>query len=118
MNEEERAAIRARMKAITPGEWHIPSHRRFPEFGYDVATNHPRTDLHGDRGLMLRTQADAAFIAHAPADIRALLAENTALRAVLRELVTWIEGVQFVSSELAAILDSADTVLNNGEADR
>jgi hypothetical protein len=80
----DEAACRARLVAVTPGEW---AHRQTG-----------RADLHnvedlvecGDLliavtpGVGTDRAAIARFIAHAPADLRAALAEIDRLRAALR----------------------------------
>ncbi len=84
MTPDQLSAIRARLDAVTPGNW--------KRFGVVVST-----DLDLPQPLVVeacsedRTQAenDVEFIAHAPTDLRALLDEVerlTAEREILHEL--------------------------------
>lgn len=68
--------IRARLEAATPGPW------AYWGQGWIAPEHDPQCDSCGvPQNLIPRTDADAEFIAHAPADIAHLLAENKRLRA-------------------------------------
>jgi hypothetical protein len=78
LTDEQYAAIRAREAAATPGPWAI-------EWDHDDVTDAPfpvslgpigYLEHHGERDV-----ADAEFVAHARADVPALLAEVDRLRA-------------------------------------
>jgi hypothetical protein len=70
-------AIRARLAAATPGPWHWAHHGT-----WEVEA--PPNQLVADCGTVGRAKADAALIAHAPADLAALLAEVDDLQSAVR----------------------------------
>jgi len=75
----DRAAMEARLAAITPGEWFASPYcgkwcvRPADNLGMEIC----------DTGAGKGSEEDAEFIAHAPADVRALLEENARLSASL-----------------------------------
>jgi hypothetical protein len=71
-------AIRARLAAATPGPWRSRPHQQ-PEYRY-VAFSTKRDEWYTTSPL---EPADADFIAHAPADIAALLAVAEAAETLL-----------------------------------
>lgn len=98
MTPEEREAIAARAAQATPGPWVVaienvawepavpePGVTRAPVY-YQIVAERPepgQNDIVGPFGYEgggVYTQADAEFIAHARADVEALLAENARLR--------------------------------------
>lgn len=83
MTPEALEAIRARLAAATPGPWTLPYH--------DGALAGPHgaslLGLDVDGMAIVWARADAELIAHAPADIAALLAEVERLRAEVAERV-------------------------------
>lgn len=109
LSAEQRAEIEARLQAATPGEWHTS-----PSDAMCAAGVHDKTgDMivtvghYSDQGQANRPQedADADLIAHAPADLRALLdtlaaveAERDLLRAVAEPIASGI--VSFNSGRL------------------
>ncbi len=82
MTDMELAAIRERAEAATPGEW------RYDDFGQPDYPNvyndsgRVAVPLHGMEAC-IDNKADALFIAHARADIVALLAEVEVLRRII-----------------------------------
>ncbi len=85
MNLEE---IEARLAAATPGPWdadgtEVSQHWSRPEPWLTIATNEVdcMAYCYGGRGRGVERVEDAEFIAHAPEDIRALLAEVKRLQA-------------------------------------
>ena len=98
MNEIQ--AIEARLEAATPGPWDFET---IPETGESRVvvfsnTGDPMLDVsvapHGVRA------EDAEFIAYAPEDIRALIAEVKRLEAWKREAVTVMDGLQGLGEAL------------------
>ena len=98
MNEIQE--IEARLAAATPGPWDVET---IPETGESRVvvrsnTGDPMLDVsvapHGVRA------EDAEFIAHAPEDIRALIAEVKRLEAWKREAVTVMDGLQGLGEAL------------------
>ncbi len=111
----ETAAIRERLAAITPGEWHAG---RADMQSYDAYTGEAFTNVYADNpegkwvsGHHLpftvarafdesgRNKADAEFIAHAPSDIAHLLEDNANLLTLAREIG---EARDRVAAELAS----------------
>lgn len=70
MTDKELAEIRGRLAAATPGPWKW-------EYGQLVSKNDEVMD---EPGINKPSDPDAIFIANAPADIAALLAEIESLR--------------------------------------
>ena len=98
MNEIQE--IEARLEAATQGPWDVET---IPETGESRVivrsnTGDPMLDVsvapHGVRA------EDAEFIAHAPKDIRALIAEVKRLEAWKREAVTVMDGLQGLGEAL------------------
>ena len=98
MNEIQE--IEARLEAATQGPWDVET---IPETGESRVivrsnTGDPMLDVsvapHGVRA------EDAEFIAHAPEDIRALIAEVKRLEAWKREAVTVMDGLQGLGEAL------------------
>ena len=98
MNEIQE--IEARLAAATPGPWDFET---IPETGESRVfvrsnTGDPMLDVsvapHGVRA------EDAEFIAYAPEDIRALIAEVKRLEAWKREAVTVMDGLQGLGEAL------------------
>lgn len=81
----DRAAIRARWEAATPGPWRVDEWSK--TFDVGAATLHVAQCLHDPRG-----EADAEAIAHAPTDVAALLADLDAAEALLREAFNVIDS--------------------------
>ena len=84
MTDEELAAIEARLKKATPGPWRVVVNG---QGDYDA----PGIEGEGDAGSVLfdaglLSHTDRALIAHAPADLRALIAEVERLRAEVATL--------------------------------
>lgn len=108
-------AIKARLAAATPGPWHVD--RKHANVVYDVADNWgtqtwSASNRHYNNGDPL---TDAEFIAHAPEDIAALLAEVEHLRAELTSsrIVSiargiLVEHIEHLQAELAAERQSSD----------
>ena len=93
-------AIEARLAAATPGQWDVDT---IPETGESRVvvfsnTGDPMLDVsvapYGVRA------EDAEFIAYAPEDIRALIAEVKRLEAWKREAVTVMDGLQGLGEAL------------------
>jgi hypothetical protein len=77
MTDEELQAIEARLNAATPGEWKNDDPRRIRHAEPNIwAGEKEIADVFDNYGYN-----DSDFIAAAPADIRALLAEVRRLRA-------------------------------------
>ena len=78
-------AIKARLTAAIPGPWYVDESLRGVEahtYGYPVEV------------VAWTGRAEAVLIAHAPADIGALVAEVVTLRAEnnkLRDVLGWVE---------------------------
>jgi hypothetical protein len=90
-------AIRQRLEKATPGPWKVYPHEGSPR-NLRIGTEWNHAQLHGPAGVvnlstavngnkpevqMAIDPADADLIAHAPADIRALIDEVEALREQL-----------------------------------
>lgn len=92
MTDEELAAIKARAEAATAGPWHVSGDGTVysDDRSMEWEASEDAEGLYNYSGKQL--DADAAFIAHARADIPALLAEVEAWRAVGRQVV-YAEGV-------------------------
>ena len=80
--------IKERLAAATPGPWdadgtEVSQHWSRPEPWLTIATNEVdcMAYCYGGRGRGVERVEDAEFIAHAPEDIRALLAEVKRLQA-------------------------------------
>ena len=86
LTDEQLAEIRARLEAATPGPWHV-AHTdgavgKAEVTGEDRAGNPIWEQIHiADTGPV-----DVDFIAHAPTDIAALLAEVEALNREISDL--------------------------------
>ena len=87
MTNDELEAVRARAEAATAGPWRVRTNRHPTTEGYRWGWVSPNTDqnisLPGISGMQWQEgigQANAAFIAHARADIPALLDEVERLR--------------------------------------
>jgi BMFP domain-containing protein YqiC len=85
LNEKRIKEIKARLNGATPGEWKAFNYAEFedeslpPEDSWWLeGPNFVTYDVYS-----LFNEADAKFIAHAPADIRALVARISALEAAL-----------------------------------
>lgn len=74
--------IRARLAAATPGPWYS---EWVPDDDWIVVYGQPHGAYVCPEVCTLTDDADAEFIAHAPADIAALLAEVERLREQLAE---------------------------------
>lgn len=88
MTDDELAAIEVRAAAATPGPWVVSPELRGYEMGIDSPAKwgtivHPGAE--GDGGI--DSNADANFIAHARADVPALI-------AAVRELKSDVEYLQ------------------------
>lgn len=88
LSEDEIAAIRARLDAATPGPWevkyHHPAKNEYPYSPYIIAIGPLEASGDGMEVDYHEIDAPAAaveFIAHAPDDIRRLIAEVRRLRA-------------------------------------
>jgi hypothetical protein len=84
MNEQELQAIEERANAATPGPWTVDDHPN----DFAVIAPHPVESGNTyiafiDGGLSNDSRRDGAFIAHARADVPALIAEVRSLRAKL-----------------------------------
>ena len=85
--------IKERLAAATPGPWdadgtEVSQHWSRPEPWLTIATNEVdcMAYCYGGRGRGVERVEDAEFIAHAPEDIRALLAEVKRLQGELKLL--------------------------------
>ena len=76
MTNEELAAIRARCEAATPGTWTAIC----PRISWRIMAG----ECYVMESEIVRTPADAAFIAHARQDVPALLAEGARLREIIQ----------------------------------
>lgn len=91
MNTDELTAIRERCDAATPGPWKLGRYTVSGRVQIDQSETAPKVNpLKWQRATICREsrENDATFIAHARADIPALLDEVTRLRAAL-EAVEW-----------------------------
>jgi hypothetical protein len=90
MTPDQLSAIRERLDAATPGPWEAGTASCCPDLGW----------VEGPKGAVCpqftATKVthsldanDAELIAHAPTDLRALLAEVEALRAERDDLLAW-----------------------------
>ena len=97
MNTDELNAIRARVASITPGEWaeYTESNGWFGIIWQNG--NDPRNS--GVVGYDFLEERDAVFIAHAPADIRALLDYVAQLEAVAHGLMDVIDRASVSSPQ-------------------
>lgn len=84
MTDAERDAIRARLAAATPGPWHVSNDGLKVWLAVCVVGQRRLILPQADSILLAHGKPDAEFIAHAPADMRALLAEVERLRNALR----------------------------------
>jgi hypothetical protein len=87
--------IRARVAKVTPGPWHLFTNRHPTSDGQRWGCVEKKRHPAGGAGTPLldgcywtgeRQRADADLIAHAPADLAWLLAENDRLRAALNHI--------------------------------
>lgn len=96
MTDAEAAAIAARAEAATPGPWTLPEF--YKPGDTDAWTwaeirsgeEHVTGNFDYENGGVIK-EADAHFIAHARADIPALLAERAALREIVRMVVRAVD---------------------------
>ena len=83
MTDEQREAIRARLEAATPGPWardpYKGANMQVVAHGNEVVAYHGHHQRQKDKNVV----PNFIFIAHAPTDIAALLADNDRLRAAL-----------------------------------
>lgn len=99
MNAERIAEIRGRLGAATPGPWDPATWNNYDDGGWAaVGPHHECSDEDGcgcadeDHDTRKRADRDAAFIAHAPADLADALDALEELRALLRRL-EWVGHV-------------------------
>lgn len=84
-------AIKARLMGITPGQWETHECDRCKVFDLTVGVDHLLQSHYiydGDSEGAITSGDDAAFIAHAPADIRVLLGEIERLQALEKAIST------------------------------
>lgn len=130
MTDDEIAAMKARAAAATPGPWEAqrgylgPKVRIAQEYAFEAEVNSQVWDCDDPQDGCMDEQAqwmaDAEFIAHARADIPALLAEraalraeNAALREALRTLVEpelSVDGVRLSDKRLYGVGIPLDAV--------
>lgn len=137
MTDAEAAAIAARAEAATPGPWVV-----YEGDDYEVTDTHEPAGFvwspawsdedpeYEEQYPFTRHAADAAFIAHARADIPALLAERAALVEMVKrlmvcaddlaELSTWYsanngQATQAQGERAQKALDEARALLGEGE---
>lgn len=105
--------IEARRKAATPGPW-TPHAETYPHLVIQGPKGVHPSDAEGviSTNLAVNEAADAAFIAHAPEDVRVLVAEVRRLRA--RQLTAGEYNAAWHAVEGAAGEEGADpgTVLH------
>lgn len=112
-------AIKARLAAATPGPWRAVEMTHYGEpgtgFGWVAGGKQPCGAIMGEESGGAGMLEDAVFIAHAPEDIAALVAEVERLAEANRELGSYVpqraelgstsdfERINFRSAEREAI---------------
>jgi hypothetical protein len=85
MTDDELAVIEARLAAATPGKWVINTDPAFAaKFGFDPCPQILTSNWHRIAQCFYASHKNAPFIAHAPDDVRRLLAEVRRLRALVQ----------------------------------
>lgn len=89
MNDDERAAIKKRAEAATPGPWEVEP----DDGGHDMHGFATRTTIRTPEWARYGfDEADAEFIAHARTDVPALVAEVESLRMERANLMIRYQG--------------------------
>ena len=100
--KEQLAAIRARREAVTPGVWSASWAWGKSSEVYNAWAEAPFTSGTCLEDVAPQAEADAAFIAAAPADIDTLLAMVDALTSVWAQIVTIAEESTDSSTYISA----------------
>jgi hypothetical protein len=113
--------IRQRLDAITPPPWILMPELCGPEGQavYELDSMGPICEV-GDPypRSSNRPQANMTFIAHAPDDMRALIAENEALRTALRDLYHPIENGTAAGASWRIRVETARVLLGAQDRDQ
>lgn len=114
MNAEELNAIKARLETITPGEWRAFNYSAFEDDSIVPPDNAWWLDgplFVGYDIYQLFSQTDADFIAHAPADVRALLDQHDADTARIEALEAALRDIRELSDQ-SIVIKAIDRALN------
>jgi len=86
-------AIKARLSNITPGDWYQGVYPDGDPIDGPTGEYRPNSNIlcEGEEIARAECTTDAAFIAHAPTDIAALIAEVEALRSEALTMRQWAE---------------------------